>query len=89
MMSTVSTSNGAGRKNIVVIGGGIQGSAVAYYLANNDRNTPINITILESEEIASAASGKVSIYWRAVVFFFVISFLFILFIYQFPFSFIN
>ena len=75
-MSTVSTSNDEGRKNIVIIGGGIQGSAVAYYLANNDKNTPINIAILESEEIASAASGKVSISWGAVVFFFIISFLF-------------
>jgi glycine/D-amino acid oxidase-like deaminating enzyme len=43
--------------NIVVIGGGIQGTSVAYHLA---KNAPANtkITILESKAPASAASGK-------------------------------
>jgi hypothetical protein len=49
-------------KNIVVVGGGIQGTSVAYHLAKhskrNDPSHPIKITILESKEPASAASGK-------------------------------
>jgi hypothetical protein len=47
------------RKNIVVIGGGIQGVSVAYHLA---KATPVasdtTITILEAIQPASAASGK-------------------------------
>ena len=42
-------------KNIVVVGGGIQGTSVAYHLA---KNSQANIVILESKEPASAASGK-------------------------------
>jgi glycine/D-amino acid oxidase-like deaminating enzyme len=44
-------------QNIVVVGGGIQGTSVAYHLA---KNAPANtkITILESKAPASAASGK-------------------------------
>lgn len=48
-------------KNIVIIGGGIQGAAVAYYLSKlskGDRNVELNITVLEAVSIASAASGK-------------------------------
>jgi hypothetical protein len=53
-------------QNIVVIGGGIQGAAVAYYLSElrrNDRTSvspskKLNITILEAVSIAAAASGK-------------------------------
>jgi glycine/D-amino acid oxidase-like deaminating enzyme len=44
-------------KNIVVVGGGIQGTSVAYHLFKKcDKGT--RITILESKEPASAASGK-------------------------------
>jgi len=44
-------------KNIVVVGGGVQGTSVAYQLAQK-ASSPIKITILESKEPASAASGK-------------------------------
>lgn len=43
-------------KNIVVIGGGIQGSSVAYHLATSAPNA--KITVLEAKEPAAAASGK-------------------------------
>jgi glycine/D-amino acid oxidase-like deaminating enzyme len=43
-------------RNIVVVGGGIQGTSVAYHLAKADANT--KITILEAKAPASAASGK-------------------------------
>lgn len=44
-------------KNIVVVGGGIQGTSVAYHLFKKcDKST--RITILESKEPAAAASGK-------------------------------
>lgn len=42
------------RKNIVVIGGGIQGTSVAFALAERD----LTVTILEAVRPASAASGK-------------------------------
>lgn len=50
-------------KNIVVVGGGIQGTSVAYHLAkaattNQNDPAPRKITILESIRPASAASGK-------------------------------
>jgi glycine/D-amino acid oxidase-like deaminating enzyme len=49
-------------KNIVVVGGGIQGVSVAYQLVQkaktNGSNSKLQITILESKEPASAASGK-------------------------------
>jgi glycine/D-amino acid oxidase-like deaminating enzyme len=42
-------------RNIVVVGGGIQGTSVAYHLA---KNSNANIVVLESKAPASAASGK-------------------------------
>jgi len=53
-------------KNIVVVGGGVQGTSVAYHLAQKHKasssssssSTPLKITILESKAPASAASGK-------------------------------
>jgi glycine/D-amino acid oxidase-like deaminating enzyme len=49
-------------KNIVVIGGGVQGTSVAYHLAQQISATKedkdVSITILESIRPASAASGK-------------------------------
>jgi glycine/D-amino acid oxidase-like deaminating enzyme len=56
--STMSMAAGK-MKNIVVIGGGIQGVSVAYHLAKatTDKN-PTTITILEAIQPASAASGK-------------------------------
>jgi len=44
-------------KNVVVVGGGVQGTSVAYQLAQQAKS-PLKITILESKEPASAASGK-------------------------------
>jgi glycine/D-amino acid oxidase-like deaminating enzyme len=43
-------------KSIVVVGGGIQGTSVAYQLAEKDAT--VRITLLESVQPASAASGK-------------------------------
>ena len=45
-------------KNIVVIGGGIQGTSVAYHLHKKVSNKSTTITILEAKDVASAASGK-------------------------------
>jgi glycine/D-amino acid oxidase-like deaminating enzyme len=50
-------------KNIVVIGGGIQGTSVAYFLhshlsSSSSSSTNTKIKILEAREPASAASGK-------------------------------
>jgi len=53
MMSAASKN----MKNIVVVGGGIQGTSVAYQLAQK-ATSPLKITILEAKEPASAASGK-------------------------------
>jgi len=46
-------------KKIVVIGGGIQGASVAYHLVNS-LHFPSDgkVTLLESQKLASAASGK-------------------------------
>ena len=46
--------------HVVVVGGGIQGTSVAYHLAQRsaDSAAPPKITLLESQEPASAASGK-------------------------------
>lgn len=48
------------KKSIVVVGGGIQGTSVAYQLAklSNNKNDQLHITILEAIRPASAASGK-------------------------------
>lgn len=67
----VSMSATALPKSIVVIGGGIQGTSVAYHLSKklqqkadntadnpNENKTPPIIKILEAKEPASAASGK-------------------------------
>ena len=43
--------------NIVVVGGGIQGTSVAYHLAKNSPSAT-RITLLEAKATASAASGK-------------------------------
>ncbi len=50
----------ASSKTIVVIGGGIQGVSVAYYLAQHTASTSADnkIIVLESNVPASAASGK-------------------------------
>ena len=47
-------------RHIVVIGAGIQGTSVAYHLHARSESLPPNstITLLESNEPASAASGK-------------------------------
>jgi len=46
-------------QRIVIIGGGIQGTCVAYYLRKHPSLPPSSsITILEAKSIASAASGK-------------------------------
>ena len=49
----------SGPKNIVVIGGGVQGTSVAFQIAEST-SLPAGstITILEANKIASAASGK-------------------------------
>jgi glycine/D-amino acid oxidase-like deaminating enzyme len=58
-VASLSTSPSS-MKNIVVVGGGVQGTSVAYQLAKKASlsSTPLKITILESKEPASAASGK-------------------------------
>merc|ERR1719343_190069 len=50
-------SSSSSMKKIVVVGGGVQGTSVAYQLAKKAKS-PLKITILESKEPASAASGK-------------------------------
>ena len=45
-------------KNIVVVGGGIQGTSVAYHLAQRSSADDVRIILLESQKPASAASGK-------------------------------
>ena len=55
----MSSSTASGPRNIVVIGGGIQGTSVAFQIAESP-SLPAGstITILEANNIASAASGK-------------------------------
>ena len=45
-------------QNIVVVGGGIQGTSVAYHLAQATGKEDTRITLLEAVRPASAASGK-------------------------------
>eukprot|EP00542_Grammatophora_oceanica_P015733 CAMPEP_0194030958 /NCGR_PEP_ID=MMETSP0009_2-20130614/4263_1 /TAXON_ID=210454 /ORGANISM="Grammatophora oceanica, Strain CCMP 410" /LENGTH=453 /DNA_ID=CAMNT_0038671001 /DNA_START=14 /DNA_END=1375 /DNA_ORIENTATION=+ len=45
-------------RHVVVIGGGIQGTSVAYHIAKKSNPQETKITLLESKEPASAASGK-------------------------------
>jgi glycine/D-amino acid oxidase-like deaminating enzyme len=45
-------------KNIVVVGGGIQGTSVAYHLAERTKPSDVSITLLEAKVPAAAASGK-------------------------------
>ena len=49
-----------GKKNIVIIGGGIIGCTSAYYLTRHPRFDPSKhtITLLEASSIAGGASGK-------------------------------
>lgn len=64
--STSTTPGGMEKQHFVVIGGGIQGTSVAYHLAQrlqanteDDTSTPpFDITLLEAVQPASAASGK-------------------------------
>lgn len=67
MENTVSFAAGSPKtRNIVVVGGGIQGTSVAYHLARHHASPPpssaapynLKITILEAKAPASAASGK-------------------------------
>lgn len=58
IMALSTMSAAVTRKNIVVIGGGIQGVSVAYQLAKAAPSTTTTITILEAIQPASAASGK-------------------------------
>lgn len=62
--STTKAANAA-TKNIVVIGGGIQGTSVAYHLwkkmsssSNKTNESKTKIILLEAKEPAAAASGK-------------------------------
>jgi glycine/D-amino acid oxidase-like deaminating enzyme len=59
MALSMSAAAAVTRKNIVVIGGGIQGVSVAYHLAKAaPAASDTTITILEAIQPASAASGK-------------------------------
>ncbi|EPS28597.1 hypothetical protein PDE_03543 [Penicillium oxalicum 114-2] len=50
----------SGRRDIVVIGGGIIGCCTAYYLTRHPSYDPVQhtVTLLEASEIAGGASGK-------------------------------
>jgi glycine/D-amino acid oxidase-like deaminating enzyme len=62
VMSAASGSNSdndSQGRNIVIVGGGIQGTSCAFHLHQSSYLRPgSSITILESQELASAASGK-------------------------------
>jgi glycine/D-amino acid oxidase-like deaminating enzyme len=65
LLSSVVVMSMSVPKNIVIVGGGIQGTSVAYHLAlatttaaASSSSTMPSISILESEVPASAASGK-------------------------------
>ena len=48
------------KKNIVIVGGGIQGCTTAYFLTRHPKydRTKHSITLLEATSIAAGASGK-------------------------------
>ena len=54
MASSTSSSAAAAAKRVVVVGAGIQGTSVAYHLAQRG----VKVTLLEAKAPASAASGK-------------------------------
>ena len=56
---SVASLSAPAMKNVVVVGGGVQGTSVAYQLAQQAKS-PLKITILESKEPASAASPAVA-----------------------------
>ena len=53
---SMNTSASGNNKKVVVVGGGIQGTSVAYQIKKEDPS--MQVTILESNKPASAASGK-------------------------------
>lgn len=62
-LQALSTLKMSTPKHIVVVGGGVQGSSVAYFLSkhygsNVNTKQEVKVTVLESQSIASAASGK-------------------------------
>ncbi len=57
--SDSNSNNDSKGRSIVIVGGGIQGTSCAFHLHQSSYLTPgSSITILESQELASAASGK-------------------------------
>ena len=60
IMSAKSSSDKDSKsRNIVVVGGGIQGTSCAFHLHQSEALPPgSTITILEAQKLASAASGK-------------------------------
>ncbi|CAK7273988.1 hypothetical protein SEPCBS119000_005939 [Sporothrix epigloea] len=53
-------ANAKGQRHIVIVGGGVIGSATAYFLTRHPRYDPAlhQITLLEASSIAAGASGK-------------------------------
>eukprot|EP00186_Timspurckia_oligopyrenoides_P005088 CAMPEP_0182443216 /NCGR_PEP_ID=MMETSP1172-20130603/1996_1 /TAXON_ID=708627 /ORGANISM="Timspurckia oligopyrenoides, Strain CCMP3278" /LENGTH=377 /DNA_ID=CAMNT_0024638405 /DNA_START=126 /DNA_END=1259 /DNA_ORIENTATION=+ len=45
-------------KHVVILGGGIIGSSIAYYLMKLKQNVDIKVTVVEAVEVAASASGK-------------------------------
>ena len=59
IMSATSSNDDSKGRNIVVVGGGIQGTSCAFHLHQSEALPPgSTITILEAQKLASAASGK-------------------------------
>merc|ERR1719296_191505 len=58
-MSAASSNSDSNGRNIVVVGGGIQGTSCAFQIATAASLPPgSTVTVLESQALASAASGK-------------------------------
>ncbi|EDO18891.1 hypothetical protein Kpol_1023p60 [Vanderwaltozyma polyspora DSM 70294] len=57
---TVPSPNAAGKKHIVIVGGGIIGACTAFYLTRHPKfsGQDIKITLFETTEVAGGASGK-------------------------------